>query len=345
MKISSTNSYLSPTMESDEVSMNFNKIHDFIREDMGKIEELICSNFESDVILIPTIANYLNGAGGKRFRSMLLVLSSKISGYSNGDQHILNSCIVELIHTATLLHDDVVDEALTRRGNPSVNRKWGNEASVLVGDFLFSKSFSLLALLDNSRITKSVSAASKELAEGEVIGLVAKGNIDISEQKYLGIIYKKTASLISVSCEIGAILGNISPEKEKALSNFGLKIGVAFQLIDDVLDYIGNSEKFGKTIGLDFQTKKITLPLINLFQMASAEDKVKIQEMVLSNNNNKNKLKTLVDMMKYYNVFEYVLDKAKNYVVEAKKELAVFDESPSLVAILSLADCIITRNN
>lgn len=323
--------------------MDFDKIHALVHRDMEKVEELLCSNFQSDATLIPTITNYLNGGGGKRLRPMLLVLSSKISGYSNGDRHIINSCIVELIHAATLLHDDVVDEALIRRGNLSANRKWGNEASVLVGDFLFSKSFSILASEDDSKIIKSVSSASRELAEGEVLGLATKGNFYISEDEYIDIIYKKTASLISVSCKIGAIVGNASQEKEDILANFGLKVGIAFQLIDDILDYTGDPETFGKTIGLDLQRKKMTLPLINLFQKASAKDKIKIKELIISNKNLPYKLKTLVDMMKYYGSIEYALEKAKNYVAEAKKEMVIFDESPFLAAILSLADYVVIR--
>ena len=324
--------------------MTFDQIYDLVREDMKKVEEVLNRNFQSEVLLIPTITRYLNGAGGKRLRPMFLVLSSKISGYSNGNRHILNACIVELIHAATLLHDDVVDEAFIRRGNPSANRKWGNEASVLVGDFLFSKSFLLLASEDDSKINKSVSAASKEVAEGEVLGLATKGNFDISEDEYMDIIYKKTASLISVSCRIGAIIGNASQEKEKALADFGLKAGIAFQLVDDILDYTGNPEKFGKTIGLDFQKKKMTLPLINLFQKAPAKEKKKIQELVRSNGNLSCRLKTLVDMMKHYDSINYALDKARNYVTEAKKEIVAFDESPSLTAILSLADYVVSRD-
>ena len=332
------------TVNSTIASMTFDEIHGLIREDMKKVEDALCTNFQSDAVLIPTISSYLNGAGGKRLRPMLLVLSSKISGYSSGDRHIRNSCIVELVHAATLLHDDVVDEAFIRRGNPSVNRKWGNEASVLVGDFLFSKSFSLLASEDDSKITRSLSSASRELAEGEVLGLAIKGNFDTSEDEYMDIIYKKTASLISVSCKIGAIIGNASQEKEKALTNFGIKVGIAFQLVDDVLDYIGNPKKFGKTIGLDFQKKNMTLPLINLLQKASEKDKNKIQKLVLSNENLSDRLKTLVDMMKDYDSINYSLDKARNYVTEAKKEVMIFDESPFLVAISSLADYVVTRN-
>ena len=333
-----------PTIKSTIASMTFDEIYDLVREDMKKVEEGLYRNFQSDVLLIPTITSYLNDAGGKRLRPMFLVLSSKISGYSNGNRHILNACIVELIHAATLLHDDVVDEAFIRRGNPSANRKWGNEASVLVGDFLFSKSFLLLASEDNSKINKSVSAASKEVAEGEVLGLATKGNFDISEDEYMDIIYKKTASLISVSCRIGAIIGNASQEKEKALADFGLKAGIAFQLVDDILDYTGNPEKFGKTIGLDFQKKKMTLPLINLFQKAPAKEKKKIQELVRSNGNLSCRVKTLVDMMKHYDSINYALDKARNYVTEAKKEIVAFDESPSLTAILSLADYVVSRD-
>ena len=333
-----------PTIKSTIASMTFDEIYDLVREDMKKVEEGLYRNFQSDVPLIPTITSYLNDAGGKRLRPMFLVLSSKISGYSDGNRHILNSCIVELIHAATLLHDDVVDEAFIRRGNPSANRKWGNEASVLVGDFLFSKSFLLLASEDNSKINKSVSAASKEVAEGEVLGLATKGNFDISEDEYMDIIYKKTASLISVSCRIGAIIGNASQEKEKALADFGLKAGIAFQLVDDILDYTGNAEKFGKTIGLDFQKKKMTLPLINLFQKAPAKEKKKIQELVRSNDNLSCRLKTLVGMMKHYDSINYALDKARNYVTEAKKEIVAFDESPSLTAILSLADYVVSRD-
>lgn len=332
-------------MKSNKVPMSFDKVRNLIQEDMKKVEELIYSNSQSDALLIPTIANHLNGSGGKRIRAMLLVLSSKICGHFNGDQHILNSCIIELIHTATLLHDDVVDEAATRRGLPSANEKWGNVASVLVGDFLFSKSLILLASGNNSRITESISSVSKELAEGEIMELSSKASFDISELEYLNIVHKKTASLISVSCEVGAILGNISLEKEKALSNFGFKLGVAFQLVDDALDYFGTTENFGKTIGRDFQEKVITLPLLVLFQKASAQEKKKIQELVLSNNNHPGKLQTLLDLMEHYNVNEYVLEKANNYISEAKQEMLIFEETPFLNAILALADYVVTRKN
>jgi octaprenyl-diphosphate synthase len=182
------------------------------------------------------------------------------------------------------------------------------------------------------------------VAEGEVLGLATKGNFDISEDEYMDIIYKKTASLISVSCRIGAIIGNASQEKEKALADFGLKAGIAFQLVDDILDYTGNAEKFGKTIGLDFQKNKMTLPLINLFQKAPAKEKKKIQELVRSNGNLSCRLKTLVDMMKHYDSINYALDKARSYVTEAKKEIMAFDESPSLTAISSLADYVVSRD-
>ena len=198
---------------------------------------------------------------------------------------------------------------------------------------------------DDSRITKSVSNASKELAEGEVLGLITKGNFDLTENEYMDIIYRKTASLISVSCKIGAFLGNATQEKEKALANFGLKVGMAFQLIDDVLDYTGSSENFGKVIGLDFQKNKMTLPLIYLFKKASAKDKEKIQELIQSEMDFSEKMNILVKMMESYDAFEYVMEKARIQISEAMDELAIFDESPYLDAIMSLAEYVVYRKN
>ena len=207
-----------------------------IRHDLGKVDLEFRKNLESDVSIISAIGEYVLSSGGKRFRPILLILSAKLCGYG-GDRHIPLASLVEFIHTATLLHDDVVDKAEIRRGSASANSKWGNEASVLVGDFLFTKSFSLLVEKGNWEIFQVLSRATTLMAEGELEELIRTDDISLTEEGYLSIITRKTASLISAASQIGAILANVSEEKKKALSHFGMDVGIAFQLMDDTLDY------------------------------------------------------------------------------------------------------------
>lgn len=315
---------------------------DLIGEELKRVEKSIKENFHSEVALIPIIGNYLSDNGGKRIRPMLVLLSSKLSGY-RGDAHIIHSCVVEFIHSATLLHDDVVDEAKMRRGSPSANSKWGNKASVLVGDFLFAKSFDLLSNHSNIEIMRGISLACTCMAEGEVLQLINKNNIMMKKEEYLKIIQLKTATLMACCCQIGAILGGALPKEELALRNFGHNLGMAFQLVDDALDYVAKEERLGKTIGKDLKEGNVTLPLICLYRRASAEEKAIIKEIVESSSVEIRNLLCVIDLMRKYKAIEDTLEKAHSFMVQAESELKSLGQSKYKEALIALANYILDR--
>ncbi len=323
--------------------MDFGEVLSILKDDLNKVEASIKENFQSDVVLIPTISNYLSN-GGKRIRPILILISSRLCGYNNGNKHITYSCVAEFIHTATLLHDDVLDEAEIRRGNPAANLRWGNGASVLVGDFLLSRSLTMMAEVKDPRAIFYFSEASRKMVEGEVLELTNPFNLNITEEKYIDIIKRKTAALMSASCRVGAILAKSLSTEEDTLSNFGAKVGTAFQLVDDVFDYISEEGKIGKQVGKDITNGKITLPMIHLYNNASQEDRKSIEEIVKTGNTQKENFNKIVDLMKKYHSIDYTMDKARGYIREAKEEMTSFKDSLYLNAILSVADYIVERD-
>lgn len=313
-----------------------------IRNDLEKVDQEFRRNLRSSVPIISAIGEYLLLSGGKRFRPMLLILSAKLCGY-RGEEHIRLASLVEFIHTATLLHDDVVDKAELRRGSASANSKWGNEASVLVGDFLFTKSFSLAVESQNWKILETLSKATTLMAEGEIEELVRTDDLSLNEETYLSIITRKTASLISAATRIGAILGNVSEEKEEALSEFGRNVGIAFQLIDDNLDYTSREEEFGKKIGIDLQDGKITLPLIDTLRHCRDEERTFIHEVIETHPISKETFFRIVQLIEKYHGIEYTWNKAKDYVERAKLYLGLFPPTAECEALWCLADYILQR--
>jgi octaprenyl-diphosphate synthase len=251
--------------------------------------------------------------------------------------------LIEFIHTATLLHDDVVDRAELRRGTDSANSKWGDEVCVLVGDFLFTKCFSLLVQSGNWKILQTISKATTIMAEGELEELIKTNDLSLTEDGYLSIITRKTAFLISAATQIGAILGNVSEEKERALSDFGMNVGIAFQLIDDNLDYTSNEEEFGKKIGIDLQDGKITLPLISTLHHCNQEEEAIIRETVESNPITKKAFFRVVEIIERHHGIQYTLEKAKGYVERAKEHLRLFPNSKEKEALYALADYVLER--
>ncbi|PLY06013.1 MAG: octaprenyl diphosphate synthase, partial [Desulfuromonas sp.] len=221
-----------------------------LKDDMEAVERQFEKHLESDVKLISQVGQYVLSSGGKRFRPMLLILSSRLGGYQ-GDKHIELAGVVEFIHTATLLHDDVVDSATLRRGNRSANSVWGNQASVLVGDFLFAKSFSVMVGSESLKILQILSDTTTQLAEGEILQLINTCDLDVDETRYLQVVRDKTAILIAAACQVGGVLCGVNAEQEGALREFGLEIGTAFQLMDDALDYVADEADFGKERGHD----------------------------------------------------------------------------------------------
>ena len=313
-----------------------------IGDDLEKVDQEFRKNLRSNVPIISAIGEYLLLSGGKRFRAKLLLLSSKLCGY-HGELHISMASLIEFIHTATLLHDDVVDRAELRRGIDSANSKWGNEASVLVGDFLFTKCFSLLVQSGNWNILQTISKATTIMAEGELEELIKTNDLSLTEDGYLSIITRKTASLISAATQIGAILGNVPEEKERALSEFGMNVGIAFQLIDDHLDYTSNEEEFGKTIGIDLQDGKITLPLISTLRHCNQEEEAFIRKTVESNLITKDAFFRVVEIIERYHGIQYTWEKAKGYVERAKDSLRLFPNSKEKEALYALANYVLER--
>jgi octaprenyl-diphosphate synthase len=313
-----------------------------IREDLEKVDLEFRKNLRSDVAIISAIGEHLLFSGGKRFRPILLLLSAKLCGYQE-DQHIPLASHIEFIHNATLFHDDVVDQAEIRRGNVSANSKWGNEKSVLFGDFLFTKSFFLLGRNGNWEIFQVLSCATTLMAEGELEELDRTNDLSLTEDGYLSIITRKTASLISAAAEVGAILGRVSIERRNALSNFGLNAGIAFQLADDNLDYTSRENHWGKEVGIDLQRGKITLPLIHTLRHCTAEEKSFIQGALDGASLNKESFLRVVEIIERYRGIQYVWERAREYIEQAKSHLHLFPDSEVRQALFTLADYVIER--
>jgi octaprenyl-diphosphate synthase len=313
-----------------------------IGEDLINVELQFRKDLESDVPLIRKVGEYVLSSGGKRVRPALLLLAARLCGYQ-GDQAVPLASVVEFIHTATLLHDDVVDSATLRRGLASANTLWGNEASVLVGDFLFSKSFSLMVGVGSLEILKVLSCATTVIAEGEVMQLLCTGEIDLSEDRYIGVVRSKTAILMSAACEAGAILGKASPVQQKALADFGMSLGIAFQLMDDTLDYIATEEDFGKSIGHDLEEGKITLPLIHTLRQCTSGERSAIEAVVEKDEMSLEDFRHVSGLVQQYGGTAYAVDAARCYIQECRAHLDSFEKTPVMSALLDLADYVVTR--
>ena len=311
-------------------------------DDLQRVEERMDLHLRSEIDLIPEIGRYLIGGGGKRFRPLLLLICSDLCGY-RGDRCYTLSAVIEFIHTATLLHDDVIDKAETRRGKTSANNVWGNAASVLVGDFLYSKSFKLMSDEDNLDIIKLMSGTTNIMSEGEVFQLVKCGDMDITEAEYLTIIEKKTSILMSAACASGAILGKAPLKKTYALAKFGLRLGSAFQITDDTLDYTARAEEFGKAIGKDLEEGKMTLPLIHALKQCTPEEKAGIRKIVETRESDGNAVRDIVALIRSHGGIEAALAKASAYIDEGKALLDAFEDSEARQALYTVADFVLQR--
>jgi len=312
-----------------------------ISEELARVEEILYEESRSEAQLIFQVSDYILKSGGKRFRPALLLLSSKLCGYEGKDA-VYYGASIEYAHTASLLHDDVVDEAKLRRGKPSANSLWGNRESVLVGDYLLFKSFQIILHLGNLQILNLLNEIALQMAEGEAYQLTRKGNIEVSEAEYFSAIIDKTASLISASCQIGAILGEASRREEEALADFGLNVGIAFQLVDDALDYKNPNSVWGKEQGKDFKEGKATLPLIRAYRVADIKTKQRLKELFTFPTQD-NFLEALA-IIKELGGLTYTMDKARQYIETAKSHLDIFPDSPYKLALDAMADFVIKRS-
>lgn len=314
-----------------------------IEKDLKKLELAIDSLDSTDVGIIKKIVNHIIKSGGKRVRPILVILTSKLCGFK-GEKHIRYAAVIEFIHTATLLHDDVVDNAETRRGSSTVNTLWGNEASVLVGDFLYSKSFELMSKDGNSKIIEAVSRATTVLSEGEILELMKTSDPTTTEDEYLEIIIKKTAILFSVACEIGAILGKKDTKTRHLLRDFGKNLGIAFQLVDDLLDYTSYNNKLGKQVGTDLKEGKVTLPLIHALKHAKNKEKKLIVNTLKKQSITNADFEKIKRIIEETGGFEYTYETTKKYINASKKCLETFKDSPYKDALFTLNDIMLNRD-
>lgn len=324
----------------DSDVLSIDDIYQLIGEDLSAVNLLIKKRLHSEVALINQLSNYIIYSGGKRLRPVLVLLSARAFGYE-GSQHVNLAGIVEFIHTATLLHDDVVDDSNKRRGNDTANAIWGNEAAVLVGDFLYSRAFQMMVDCNSMRVMEILSDATNTIAEGEVLQLLNCNDPHTTEQRYMDVIHFKTAKLFEAAAQLGAIISNTTPEHEFAMAKYGMYLGTAFQLVDDVLDYSSSSEEIGKNIGDDLAEGKPTLPLIRAMKVGSAEQARLIQTAIA--NGGRDRINDVIAAIHSTDAIDYTANIAKQEANKAKEMLSNIPDSKYKQALSALAEFSISR--
>jgi len=321
--------------------MTLSEIRALIADDIKAVDQLILDRLSSDVVLINQIGHYIINNGGKRLRPLLVLLCARACGYQGSD-HLTMAAVIEFIHTSTLLHDDVVDESDTRRGNKTANEVWGNAASVLVGDFLYSRSFEMMVEPGVMKIMQVMSEATNVIAEGEVLQLLNCHDADTTEARYLEVIHRKTAKLFEAATRMGPILAQ-KPELEVAFTNYGKHLGAAFQLIDDALDYMANEEELGKNIGDDLAEGKPTLPLIFVLQNGTDEEINVVRQAIETDGIER--LKEVTTIIQNSGAIEYTKQVAQQEAKQAQQALQHFECSDFKTALLELADLAVNRSH
>jgi octaprenyl-diphosphate synthase len=323
--------------------MTLDEIKLLSQDDMAAVNQHIFSQLSSDVALINQLGIYIVNSGGKRLRPLLAVLAARALGYQ-GQQHVTLATIIEFIHTATLLHDDVVDESMLRRGKETANAVFGNQASVLVGDFLYTRSFQLMVSLGRMRVMEILADATNIIAEGEVLQLMNVNDPDTTEESYMQVIYCKTAKLFEAATQLAAVLSDQDENVTKAMQNYGMHLGTAFQLIDDVLDYQADVDELGKNIGDDLAEGKPTLPLIYALKHGNSQQQALIREAIIESNG-LSKLDEIMAALAETAAFEYTRNIAEQEAQKAREAIAFLAESPYKQALLALADMAVERNH
>ena len=321
---------------------NFSEIQSLMKSDMEKTDNILIDRLNSNVDLISQMSHYIIASGGKRIRPLLLLLCARATNYGGTDHHAM-AVVIELIHTATLLHDDVVDESTTRRNQDTANELWGNAASVLVGDFLYSRAFEILVEPNSMSIMRILSKATNQIAEGEVLQLLNIRNTNVSQTKYFNVIEQKTARLFEAACKIGALLSDSSEKTINSLGDFGLHLGIAFQIIDDALDYESNSTTMGKEVGDDLSEGKITLPMIYALEKTSgSENKILRDAIKTADASNIDKI---INILCSVNAFEFTRKIAGNESQKALKSLKNIPDSEYRSALKLLCELSINRTS
>ena len=323
-------------------SLTFADVTELAREDMQAVDRLIATSLESDVALVSQVSQYIVTSGGKRLRPLLVLLAARALGY-DGEQHIRSAAIIEFIHTATLLHDDVVDSSARRRGRDTANTVFGNQASVLVGDFLYSRAFQMMVDIDSMHVMQILADATNTIAAGEVMQLMNVHDPDTTEDSYRQVIYRKTARLFEAGAQIAAVLAGRDPADEAAMIAYGQNLGAAFQLVDDALDYNSNAEELGKNLGDDLAEGKPTLPLIYAMQKGSAEDKELIRNAIVEGG--LDHLERITAIIEATGALEYTARRAQEAADMAIAALSEVPDSAHKQALVAIAEFSIQRRS
>ncbi|MBI3932833.1 MAG: polyprenyl synthetase family protein [Acidobacteria bacterium] len=324
--------------------LDLKAIVQLVEDDLAQVEALFEGQLRSDVGLVGEIGRYILGGGGKRIRPALLLLGSRLCGY-RGERAILLASVVEFIHTATLLHDDIIDEATVRRGRRSVNSRWGNDITVLLGDFLYTKSMSMALSQDNLKILRLLSDVTLRMIEGELLEIERNGNLQVSEGDHLDIICRKTADLFSACLRIGGILGDVPEEKEQALGRYGLNLGICFQMVDDLLDFTADEKVLGKPVNNDLREGKLTLPAIFLMRRAGREAVDRVSAVMADRGFGRVSREEIVRLARDSGALDQAQSLAEQYAAAARRDLAAFEGSVYREALEALPDFILARDH
>ena len=315
-----------------------------VEDDLVRVEALFEEHLRSDVRLVGEIGRYILEGGGKRIRPALLLLACRLCGY-RGERAVLLASVVEFIHTATLLHDDIIDEATVRRGRRSVNSRWGNDITVLLGDYLYTKSMAMALSQDNLKILRLLSDVTLRMIEGELLEIEGNGDLQVDEGGHLDIIRRKTADLFSACLRIGAILGEVGEERERALANYGLNLGICFQMVDDLLDFTADEKVLGKPVANDLREGKLTLPVIYLLRKAGPDAAEMVTQVLADRGFERVPREDFLKLVREHGALDEARAAAERYAEAARRDLLGFDRSPYREALQALPDFILARDH
>ena len=328
----------------NQIDNSYFQLKNLVENRLISVEEKIKSKLISDVDLVQKMTDFHVNTGGKRLRALLTLGSAKMCGYSKGTRDINLAACVELIHAATLMHDDVIDNGTVRRGKKTLNKIWGNHSSVLIGDYLLSRCFEMMVDDSNLEVLKLLSSTSSKIAQGEVLQLQHNREVDMLEETYLKIISAKTAELFAAATKVGAILSEVKTKEKEALEFYGRNLGLTFQIADDTLDYNSDLKFFGKKIGQDFYEGKITLPIILLLQKTENNEKEKIKNIFLKDERDENELNYIMSLIKKYDVINSCYQKAQHYIDIASNSLSIFKDCEEKKILKNLTSFSLARN-
>lgn len=320
------------------------EIFEPVRDELARVEREFARHLDSRVDLIPQMGKYVQMSGGKRVRPAVLLMASRLCGYT-GDRAVLNAAVVEFIHTATLVHDDIIDGAETRRGRLTAHSRWGSDITVLLGDYLYIRSMAMALTQDTLDVVRLLCDVTLRMIEGELYQLTKAGDPEITEDEHLEIIRRKTAFLFSGCAEIGAVLGTSTPEQRAALREYGFDLGIAFQIVDDVLDYVADESALGKPLGGDLREGKVTLPIILLLKRSGPDIAALVRQIIADGSVSSDEWKTIKDQLRRTGVVETAFERATAFANRAKQHLSdAFPVSPERDGLIALADYVVSRD-